>query len=219
MNKEILYHGTRANLSPGDRVEPDPQVYLTYNLDEAIWDSQLAAGDGAARVYRVEALGPLEDASAVPGRNHPSMSLCSRQALRVTGEVAEWNFYHGTRADLKPGDLITAGNLANFGQPGRRSNYVYFSRTLDAAAWGAELARGDGPGRIYVVEPSGPIEEDPNLTNRKFRGNPTQSYRSSHPLKVTGEITGWTGHAPEAVAAMKEGLERLAQSGSAHIDD
>lgn len=122
------------------------------------------------------------------------MSLCSRQPLRVTGEVSEWTW-------------------------GRRSNYVYFCRTLEAATWGGGTGPGRGPGRIYEVEPTGPIEEDPNLTNRKFRGNPTQSYRSRHPLKVTGEVVGWRGHGPEAVAAMKEGLERLAQSGAAHIDD
>ena len=92
-------------------------------------------------------------------------------------------FYHGTRADLKPGDLIKPGNPANFGKLDRVTTYVYFSATLDAGIWGAELARGEGPGRIYIVEPTGPFTDDPNLTDRRFPGNPTKSYRSRAPLR------------------------------------
>ena len=99
------------------------------------------------------------------------MSYRSREPLRVTGEVTEWprRFYHGTRADLKPGDLIKPGHAPNFGNQDRTTTYVYLTRTLDAATWGAELALGEGPGRIYIVEPTGPIEDDPNLTDKKFR--------------------------------------------------
>ena len=82
---------------------------------------------------------------------------CSREPLRVTGEVREWPLYHGTRADLKPGDLIKPGHTPNFGNKARTTTYVYLTRTLDAATWGAELALGEGPGRIYIVEPTGPI--------------------------------------------------------------
>src|SRR5262249_7381087 len=159
----------------------------------------------------VEPLGPVEPAADQPGYQppgHPSMSWRSAAPLRVTGEVTEWLYYHGTRADLRPGDLLKPGHAANFGAAARTAHYIYFTRTLDAAAWGAELAAGEGRGRIYLVEPTGPIEDDPNLTNKKFRGNPTKSFRSREPLRVTGELAGWQGHSPEAIQAMKAGLER-----------
>ena len=214
-----MFHGTRADLKAGARIEPSettPFVYLTGNLDEAIWDAELADGEGPGRVYVVEPTGEVENAPKTTG--HPSMSRRSRAPLRVLGEFTEWRFYHGTRADLKPGDLIKPGHTSNF-EKERTANHVYFARTLDAATWGAELAAGDGRGRIYVVEPTGPFEEDPNLTNKKFRGNPTKSYRSRSPLRVTGEITDWQGHSPEALKAMKDGLARLARGGLASIDD
>jgi hypothetical protein len=128
------------------------------------------------------------------------------------------SFYHGTRADLKMGDLIGPGYTTNYGT-GKKSNFVYFSATLDAATWGAELAQGEGPGRIYIVEPTGPIMDDPNLTDKKFPGNPTKSYRSREPLRVTGEVAEWQGHPPEALQAMKDHIERLKQQGIEAIDD
>ena len=128
-------------------------------------------------------------------------------------------FYHGTRADLKPGDLIKPGYPANFGNLERVTKFVYFSATLDAGVWGAELARGEGPGRIYLVEPSGPFTDDPNLTDRRFPGNPTKSYRSHEPLRVLGEYTGWQGHAPEVLQEMKAHLARLKQQGVEPIDE
>ncbi|MHB8781490.1 MAG: NAD(+)--rifampin ADP-ribosyltransferase, partial [Candidatus Geothermincolia bacterium] len=105
-------------------------------------------------------------------------------------------FYHGTKADLKPGDLIEPGHPVNFGNRDRITTYVYLTATLDAAAWGAELAAGEGPGRIYIVEPTGAIMDDPNLTDKKYPGNPTKSYRSREPLRVIGEHTDWKGHSP-----------------------
>lgn len=128
-------------------------------------------------------------------------------------------FYHGTKAVLKPGDLIEPGRLANFGEQGRTANYVYMTGTLDAATWGAELALGEGRGRIYVVEPTGPIEDDPNLTDKRYPGNPTKSYRSRQPLRVIGEVTDWRGHSEEELQAMRVGLERLKQQGADVIDD
>src|SRR5215831_16389129 len=128
-------------------------------------------------------------------------------------------FYHGTRAQLKPGDLIEPCDPPGGGEPAMTTTYVYLTPNLDAAIWGAELAVGEGPGRIYVVEPTGPIEDDPNLTNKRFRGNPTKSYRSRKPLRVTGEITNWQGHSPEALQAMKDGLKRLEQLGIQANDD
>jgi rifampin ADP-ribosylating transferase len=126
--------------------------------------------------------------------------------------------YHGTKANLKPDDLIVPGYSSNYGQR-KDAAYVYLSATLDAATWGAELAQGDGPGRIYVVEPTGPIEDDPNLTDKKFPGNPTKSYRSQQPLRVVGEVAEWQGHAPEALQAMRKHLERLKQLGIEAIED
>lgn len=114
-------------------------------------------------------------------------------------------FYHGTKSNLKPGDLIEAGFHSNYGQR-HKAKYVYLTATFDAAIWGAELALGEGVGRIYRVEPTGPFEDDPNLTNQKFPGNPTKSYRSLHPLRIMGEVTDWQGHAPEQVKTMKDNL-------------
>ncbi len=126
--------------------------------------------------------------------------------------------YHGTRADLKPGDLIRPGYNSNYGK-GKKASYVYLTGTLDAAVWGAELALGEGRGRIYMVEPTGPIMDDPNLTDKRFPGNPTKSYRSREPLRVTGEVADWQGHSPEALQAMKDHLEELKRQGIEAIDD
>ncbi|WP_082726569.1 NAD(+)--rifampin ADP-ribosyltransferase [Limnochorda pilosa] len=106
-----------------------------------------------------------------------------------------------------------------FGERDRTTAYVYLTPNLDGAVWAAELAAGEGPGRIYTVEPTGPLEDDPNLTNQRFRGNPVKSYRSREPLRVTGEITDWQGHSPEALKAMKDGLKRLEQIAVEPIDD
>lgn len=138
--------------------------------------------------------------------------------MTVTNDLNLQRFYHGTRADLKPGEMIEAGYTSNYGQR-KKATYVYLTGTLDAAVWGAELAIGEGPGRIYIVEPTGPIMDDPNLTDKKFPGNPTKSYRSREPLRVTGEVTDWQGHSPEALQAMKDGIERLRQLGVEAIDD
>ena len=126
-------------------------------------------------------------------------------------------FYHGTRADLKPGDLIVVGNRSNFGS-GQPLSWVYLTGTLDAAIWGAELAQIPGRERIYIVEPTGPIVDDPNLTNRRFPGNPTQSYRSREPLKVVGEVREWTGHSPEQLDQMKKHGQNMREQGGGIID-
>jgi Rifampin ADP-ribosyl transferase len=121
-------------------------------------------------------------------------------------------FYHGTKADLKLGDLIAPGFNSNYGRR-KKAAYVYFSAPLDAATWGAELAIGEGRGRIYVVKPTGPIEDDPNLTDKKYPGNSTKSYRTRAPLLITGEITDWQGHPPEALKTMKDNVERARRLG------
>lgn len=215
--KQTLYHGTRAEFAPGSPINAEGEyAYLSPNLDAAIWAAELSDGDGPPRIYCVGASGLLENIAEqsdyVPTA-HPAMTLRTRRPLQVIKEVTEWNHYHGTRADLRPGDLIEPGHAANFGPAPRTANYAYFTRTLDAAVWGAELAAGDGRGRIYLVEPSGPVEDDPNLTNVRFKGNPTKSFRSRSPLRVISELLHWEGHPPELIAKMKEGLARLAKGG------
>jgi rifampin ADP-ribosylating transferase len=125
---------------------------------------------------------------------------------------------HGTKADLAVGDLLVPGYQANYGK-GRITNHVYVTRTLDAAMWGAELAVGAGPGRIYIVEPEGALEDDPNVTDKKFPGNPTRSFRTRQPVRIVDELTHWTGHPPEQLQAMRDGLADLERRGKAVIYD
>jgi len=127
-------------------------------------------------------------------------------------------YYHGTKADMKPGDLIEAGRASNYfkREPG---NFVYLSATLDAAIWGAELAVGAERGRVYIVEPTGSLQDDPNLTNKRFPGNPTQSYRSRDPFRVVGEVVDWTGHSAERLQEMHEHLASLKQRSIAAIEE
>ena len=126
--------------------------------------------------------------------------------------------YHGTKANLKPGDMIEAGYNSNYGSR-KKASFVYLSATLDAATWGAELAFGEGSGRIYIVEPTGPIEDDPNLTDKKFPGNPTKSYRTRNPIRVVGEVKDWKGHTPEQIKAMMDHLEELKRLGIEAIEE
>lgn len=127
-------------------------------------------------------------------------------------------FFHGTRASLAPGDRIEAGRPSNYGT-GKAAAWSYVTATLDAAVWGAELAAGDGPGRIYVVEPTGPVENDPNLTDKRFPGNPSMSYRTREPVRVLGEVAGWEGHSAGQIEAMKAHLAELDRRGVEAIED
>lgn len=131
-------------------------------------------------------------------------------------------FFHGTRVALAPGDELAPGYGSNF-QQGRLSNNIYFSAELESAVWGAELAtslagRGER-GRIYVVEPLGPFEDDPNLTNKRFPGNPTRSYRSRQPLRIVEEVAEWRGHDREVLDAMLASLALLREQGGDLIED
>lgn len=127
-------------------------------------------------------------------------------------------YFHGTKADLKIGDLINAGFNSNYGKR-KNAKYIFLTATLDAAIWGAELAFGEGRERIYLVEPTGDIEDDPDVTDRKFPGNPTKSYRSKYPFRVVGEVTLWQSHKPEQVKIMKDGLEKLREQGIDSLND
>lgn len=126
-------------------------------------------------------------------------------------------YFHGTRADLKPGDLLAAGYASNYGAR-KQASWIYFAAMLEAAIWGAELAGGEGRERIYIVEPTGDFVDDPNLTDQKFPGNPTKSYRSQAPLRVIGEVEGWIGHSPERLQQMRGALARLKAQGVEAID-
>lgn len=137
--------------------------------------------------------------------------------MTVIESMFRRQYFHGTRADLAHGDLIEVGYASNFGE-GKPMSWVYCTGTLDAAIWGAELAMGEGRERIYLVEPMGEIIDDPNLTDKKFPGNPTLSYRSREPLRVVGEVTKWQGHSAEQLQAMRDGLKRLKGSGAEIID-
>ena len=137
----------------------------------------------------------------------------------MTFEVYEDGVYlHGTKADLAPDQVLVPGRVSNF-EEGRVMNHVYFTATLDAATWGAELAAGEGRGRIYLVEPTGEFEDDPNVTDKKFPGNPTRSFRTRAPVRVVGELVDWVGHSPGRLQAMRDGLEALRQQGAAQIED
>ena len=131
-------------------------------------------------------------------------------------------FYHGTKAVLEVGDELVPGFGSNF-QERRVSNNIYFTALVETAAWGAELATalaGTGDrGRIYVVEPRGPFEDDPNVTNKRFPGNPTESYRTRHPLRVVGEVESWEGHDPEVLKGMLDRLALLREQGLDVIED
>lgn len=152
--------------------------------------------------HRVSSPHELKQLAAMT--NHPS--------------VFSQSFFHGTRANLNPGDFIVVGYESNF-TSAKPLSWVYFASTLDAAIWGAELAIGSKQQRIYVVEPTGSIEDDPNVTDKKFPGNPTMSYRSRDPLRVIGEVINWEGHPPERLQQMKEALARMKAEGKAAIID
>src|SRR5699024_5944988 len=133
-------------------------------------------------------------------------------------DLDEGPFYHGTKVVLNPGDLLEPGYKSNFGKR-EQANFVYLTATIDAATWGAELALGERKGKIYRVEPLGKIEGDPNLTDKKFPGNPTRSYRTREPIRVVEEVLEWEGHSEEELQKMKDTLEKLKQEGIEAIND
>lgn len=138
-------------------------------------------------------------------------------SMQFDGTPDRETYFHGTRVALKAGDMLAPGYRSHYGS-NRVNPWIYFAATLEAAIWGAELAGGDSDQRIYIVEPTGPFEDDPNLTDKKFPGNPTRSYRSRQPLRIVGEIKGWVGHSAEDVRRMKDGVERLRAQGIEAID-
>ncbi|MDN4608660.1 NAD(+)--rifampin ADP-ribosyltransferase [Sporosarcina highlanderae] len=126
-------------------------------------------------------------------------------------------FFHGTKAELKTGDLLEPFHLSNYQD--KKSNHIYFTGTLEAAKWGAELAKSNAKERIYIVEPTGEFENDPNLTDKRFPGNPTRSYRSKFPLKIIAELSSWERHSDEQINQMLTSLNTLKEQGKNVIYD
>ncbi|GGO08261.1 NAD(+)--rifampin ADP-ribosyltransferase [Saccharibacillus kuerlensis] len=126
-------------------------------------------------------------------------------------------FFHGTKAELKIGDLLEPQYISNYQD--KKSNYIYFTATLDAAKWGAELAASKSKERIYIVEPSGEFENDPNVTDKKFPGNPTRSYRSKSALKIIAELASWERHSDEQINHMIASINKLREEGKFVIYD
>ncbi|HZB18664.1 MAG TPA: NAD(+)--rifampin ADP-ribosyltransferase [Blastococcus sp.] len=159
----------------------------------------------------------MTEEPAAAGSSSPRVPVTYERCDHVAGP-----FFHGTKVTLEVGDELVPGHGSNF-QAGRVSNNVYFTALVDTAVWGAELATalaGDGArGRIYVVEPLGPFEDDPNVTDKRFPGNPTQSYRTRHPLRVVGEVDGWEGHEPAVLEEMLASLARMREQGLDVIED
>ncbi|WP_283152144.1 NAD(+)--rifampin ADP-ribosyltransferase [Guptibacillus hwajinpoensis] len=126
-------------------------------------------------------------------------------------------FFHGTKAELKIGDLLVPQHLSNY--QNKKANHIYFTATLNAAKWGAELAISTSKERIYIVEPLGEFENDPNVTDKKFPGNPTRSYRSKSPLKIVAELSSWERHSDEEINHMLASIKRLHEQGKFIIYD
>ena len=125
-------------------------------------------------------------------------------------------FYHGTKADLREGDLLTAGFRSNY-KPDVVMNHIYFTALPDGAGLAAEIAPGDGEPRVYLVEPTGEYENDPNVTDKKFPGNPTRSYRSKAPLRIVSEIHDWTRLTPDALQMWRDRLAAIRTDDRAEI--
>ncbi|WP_066913380.1 NAD(+)--rifampin ADP-ribosyltransferase [Millisia brevis] len=134
----------------------------------------------------------------------------------MSDALDEGPFFHGTKAELRPGDLLTAGYRSNY-RPEVVMNHIYFTALADGAGPAAEIAAVEGTPHVYEVEPTGPFENDPNVTDKKFPGNPTRSYRSAQPLRIVREVTDWTRLTPEALQAWRDRLAALREDHTAQI--
>lgn len=189
------YYVARYQESPTDRLqwyETALQAALAIN-DDSVHSAFASLYAHIAACY--DALGDSAQAE-----KHRTLEATFADNPTDTGP-----FYHGTRADLKVGDLLTAGRLSNY-HPGVVMNHIYFTAMINGAGFAAELAKGDGRERVYIVEPTGSFENDPNVTDKKFPGNPTRSYRTAAPMKIVGEVTEWVRQSPEAIQQFREKL-------------
>ncbi len=196
---------------------PFPSIVVASTNDEYVTSDRAHAfaASWGSRFVDIGAAGHINGASGL-GDWQEGWALL--EELRHGEALAPPPYYHGTRAALSVGDALVPGFASNYGQQ-KPARWVYFSATIDAAAWGAELAQGEGPERIYLVEPTGLFQHDPNLTNARFPGNPTKSYRTGDALRVVGELTDWQRHAPEQVHAMRAHLAALKQRGIEALED
>lgn len=172
----------------------------------------------AQRLYRELGFAEIPPYYDCPVPGTVFLSLALERDTAADSPRDSGPFYHGTKAELHPGDLLEPRHASNYGER-KTANFVYLTATLDAAVWGAELAKGEGKGRIYQVAPTGAFENDPNLTDKKFPGNPTRSYRSRYPLRVVCEVEDWTGHPPGVLQAMLDHLAELERMGVEAIND
>ncbi len=180
-----------------------------------IWRVMGRSPDGALAVELETCSGePMEQFTS----DDPDLRAYIGERDMSDGSLDAGPFFHGTKAELSPGDLLHAGRESNFGERDV-ANFVYMTATMDAAIWGAELAVGDGPGRVYRVEPTGPFEHDPNLTDTRFRGNRTRSYRSRDPLRVVEEVIGWEGHPAEVLQHMLDNVAQMKDQGIRAINE
>lgn len=166
-----------------------------------------------------------EHATGTPSIAEAIAAASETSYIPVTVESCdhvEGPFFHGTKTSFDVGDLVVAGQLSNYHE-GRISNHVYFAALLEPAVWAAELATAlagsEEQGRIYVVEPTGPFEDDPNVTNKKFPGNVTRSFRTRHPMLVIDEVRTWEGHVPDVLQGMLDSIARLREQGLDIIED
>lgn len=189
---------------------------INDSMPRARWENRFSERDGRTSVKVEIHFASPEELDSIVSMGFMEDFVISLDQLDEILRTTQ--FFHGTKAELKEGDMIASGFNSNYGQR-KNAAWVYFTATLDAATWGAELAQGEGRGRIYIVEPTGHYENDPNLTDQKFPGNPTRSYRTKAALRVTGEVKEWQGHAPEQLQAMKDHLQRLKEQGIEAIED
>ncbi len=212
----IVLTRVRVSADGGFEGYPSRSTGVEYRIELESHAPEAALRDLVARVDDVAEIPSALRLGAVVRLGDVEIRSTGQERPAVVSDPGP--FFHGTRADLAPGDVLEPGHSANFGKR-RQANHVYVSASLDAATWGAELAVGDGPGRIYEVEPTGVLEDDPNLTNVRFPGNPTRSYRTREPVRVVREVLDWEPHPPEVVQAMRERVEALERRGVEALDD
>jgi rifampin ADP-ribosylating transferase len=190
----VSYHLARIQKSISDKLKwmkTSLQCALKIN-DDNVKSAYSTLYLNIAKCY--EELGDFDNAK----RNYELSN-----SAKGTSDIGP--FYHGTKADLKVGDLLTAGGISNY-KPELKMNHIYFTANVNGAGLAATLAKGEGRERIYIIEPTGEFENDPNVTDKKFPGNLTRSYRSKEPLRIIGEVTEWAKLTPKERREWREEL-------------